>query len=376
MNKKAKVFVGVSGGVDSSVALALLKEQGYDVTGVFLKVWSPDFLPCDWREERRSAMRVCATLDVPFITLDCEAEYKKEVVDYMIREYSSGRVPNPDVFCNKYVKFGVFLKKALEMGAEYVATGHYAQVGSSGQVLGSSIKELSSSTTYNLETKTLLESVDTEKDQSYFLYTLGQNELKHTLFPVGHLKKPEVRKLAEKFGLPTATKKDSQGLCFIGKVDMDDFLKHYIEEKKGKVLNLSGDVIGEHTGAVFLTIGQRHGFTITKKSANDPRYFIVSKNIEKNTVTVADKEQDAETVFSTKSVFIKNLHSVSGAEIAGDADVRIRYRQERQGCTVTKDTQGFTVTFKEPQNAIAVGQSAVLYRGNSCIGGGIIEKIN
>jgi tRNA-specific 2-thiouridylase len=249
MNKNVKkVFVGVSGGVDSSVALALLKNEGYDVTGVFLKVWAPDFLPCDWREERRSAMRVCATLDVPFITLDCEVEYKKEVVDYMIREYSEGRVPNPDVFCNKYVKFGVFLKRALEMGADYVATGHYAQV----------VK--------NMDKFKLCESTDKEKDQSYFVYTLGQYELSHTLFPIGHMTKPEVRKLAHKFGLPTATKKDSQGLCFIGKIDMKEFLTHYIETKEGDVLNTKGEVIGFHDGAIFLTIGQRHGFTVTKKN--------------------------------------------------------------------------------------------------------------
>jgi tRNA-specific 2-thiouridylase len=368
MKKKAKVFVGVSGGVDSSVALALLKEQGHDVTGVFLKVWSPDFLPCDWREERRSAMRVCATLGVPFLTLDCEKEYKNEVVDYMIREYSAGRVPNPDVFCNKYVKFGVFLKKALEMGAEYVATGHYARV----REFPISNFQFSNKNTKSYE---LLESIDKEKDQSYFLYTLGQEELKHSLFPVGHLKKPEVRKLAEKFGLPTATKKDSQGLCFIGKVDMEDFLKHYISEKKGEVLNLAGEVVGEHTGAVFLTIGQRHGFTITKKTANDPRYFVVSKDIENNTVTVADKEQDSDAVFSTESVVVKNLHSISGKEISGDVDVRIRYRQERQECTVTNDASGSTIKFKSLQNAIAVGQSAVLYSGDVCLGGGIIEVV-
>src|SRR3989344_4112622 len=176
MTKKPKVFMGVSGGVDSSLSLALLKKKGYEVTGVFLKVWHPEWLPCDWKEERRSAMRVCATLDVPFLTINCEKEYKKDVVDYMIREYSSGRVPNPDVFCNKYVKFGVFLKKALEMGADYIATGHYARV----ERRSTKYEERNRDSYFVLR-----ESIDPNKDQSYFLYTLTQGQLEHILFPVG-----------------------------------------------------------------------------------------------------------------------------------------------------------------------------------------------
>lgn len=359
MNKKPKVFVGVSGGVDSSVALALLKKEGYEVTGVFLKVWAPDFLPCDWREERRSAMRVCATLDVPFITLDCEAEYKKEVVDYMIREYSEGRVPNPDVFCNKYVKFGVFLRKALEMGADYVATGHYAQV----------LK--------NNDKFELYESTDKEKDQSYFVYTLGQHELSHTLFPIGHMTKPEVRKIAHKFGLPTATKKDSQGLCFIGKIDMKEFLTHYIKTKEGEVLNTKGEVIGFHDGAIFLTIGQRHGFTVTKKTGDDPRYFVVSKDLKKNTVTVGSKESDGDKINSIKEIVLKDLHLISCDEkdIESKISVRIRYRQQKQICNLKKESDGHHIVFDEPQSGIAIGQSAVFYNGEKCLGGGIIEKV-
>ncbi len=358
MNKKARVFVGVSGGVDSSVALALLKNEGYDVTGVFLKVWSPDFLPCDWREERRSAMRVCAILDVPFITLDCEKEYKEEVVDYMLREYKNGRVPNPDVFCNKYVKFGVFLKKALGMGADFVATGHYAQV-----VNNKGVFELS-------------ESVDKEKDQSYFLYTLGQKELSHTLFPVGHLNKPEVRKLAEKFGLPTATKKDSQGLCFIGKIDMKDFLSHYIKTEKGNVLNTKGEVIGVHDGAIFYAIGQRHGFNITKKSREEPRFFIISKDMQKNTITVANKEDENDKVYSTEEIIMRDIHLISDKNLSfpKQTSVRIRYRQEKQKCTIFKDGQFYRVKFEKPQNAISTGQSAVFYDEGVCLGGGIIES--
>ncbi len=369
MTKKPKVFVGVSGGVDSSVSLALLKEQGYDVTGVFLKVWSPDFLPCDWREERRSAMRVCATLGVPFLTFDFTDEYKKEVVDYMIREYSDGRVPNPDVFCNKYVKFGIFLKKAIEMGADYVATGHYARV----REIPNPNDQIPNE---NQKTYELLESVDKEKDQSYFLYTLGQKELSHTLFPVGGMVKSEVRKLAEKYGLPTATKKDSQGLCFIGKIDLKDFLTHYIETKKGDVLNTKGEVIGEHDGAVFLTIGQRHGFAITKKSPDEPRFFVISKDVAKNTITVANKEEEGALVYSTKEIFIPKLHFISGKEpkMPLKVSVQIRYHQEKQSCTLEKKTGGFSITFDNLQNGIAIGQSAVLYDGDVCLGGGIIEK--
>ena len=393
MNKKPKVFVGVSGGVDSSVALALLKNAGYDVTGMFLKVWAPDFLPCDWREERRSAMRVCATLDVPFTTIDCEAEYKKEVVDYMIREYSEGRVPNPDVFCNKYVKFGVFLQKALEMGADYVATGHYAQVektllshdffeGPAGD--GRGFEGVSQQRKPVLQKKydekevfILKESSDKEKDQSYFVYTLGQHELSHTLFPIGHMTKPEVRKLAHKFGLPTATKKDSQGLCFIGKIDMKDFLSHYIKTKQGDVLNTKGEVIGFHDGAIFLTIGQRHGFTVTKKTGDDPRYFVVSKDLDKNTVTVASKEGEIEKINSIKEIVLKNLHLISENEkdIENKISVRIRYRQQKQVCQLKNENDGWHVVFDEPQSGIAVGQSAVFYSNDVCLGGGIIEKV-
>ncbi|MEI6843385.1 MAG: tRNA 2-thiouridine(34) synthase MnmA [bacterium] len=399
VSKGKKVFVGVSGGVDSSVALALLKRQGYDVTGVFLRVWNPDFLECNWREERRDAMRVCATLGVPFITLDCQEEYKKEVADYMINEYRVGRTPNPDVFCNKYVKFGVFLKKALEMGADYVATGHYAVVHKnskyfSGNILPETeylpagkflraqpvgLRNVPSEHSHSkdFEFFELHESVDKNKDQSYFLYTLSQDQLSHILFPIGGMTKPEVRTLAEKFGLPTATKKDSQGVCFLGKLDMKEFLAHYISEKPGDVLNTKGEVIGKHNGAIFSTIGERHGFEIIKKTANSPKLFVVSKDLEKNTITVADKETEKETVFSTKKITVKNLHFISGQEPAFPfvCSVRIRYRQEKQRCTVTKQDNEYCIDFEVPQNGVAVGQSAVLYTGEVCLGGGIIEKV-
>ena len=367
MNTKKKIFVGVSGGVDSSVALALLQKQNYDVTGVFLKTWYPEWMQCDWKEERRSAMRVCATLGVSFLTLDCEKEYKEEVVDYMIREYSIGRVPNPDIFCNKFVKFGIFLKKALEIGADFVATGHYARVR---EFSISNLQFSNKNTKYEL-----LESVDKEKDQSYFLYTLGQEELKHTLFPVGGMIKSEVRKLAQRFGLPTATKKDSQGLCFIGKVDMKDFLAHYIPKKRGVVLNTNGDIIGHHDGAVLYAIGERHGFTITNKTPNDPRYFVVSKDIKKNTLTVASQESESEKVNNIKEIFIKNLHFISGNSNGGRTSIRIRYHQKPQFCVIEKRDGGYSIIFDILQNAISVGQSAVFYDGEICLGGGIIDTV-
>jgi tRNA-specific 2-thiouridylase len=421
--RKPRVFVGVSGGVDSSVSLALLQSQGYDVTGVFLKVWQPedDGLAlsggegCNWREERRDAMRVCATLGVPFITINCEEEYKKEVVDYMIGEYKAGRVPNPDIFCNKYIKFGVFLKKALASppaggGADYVATGHYAQnllnsvELSSEEGLRSRVGETEQNRTNDLcvpseglsekRIYNLLESVDKNKDQSYFLYTLTQDQLKHILFPVGHLTKPEVRNLAEKFGLPTASKKDSQGLCFIGKVDMKEFLKHYIKTEKGDVLDTDGNVVGFHDGALLYAIGERHGFTITKKTPNDPRYFVVSKDMEKNTITIGDKSDESiKQNFDAKVIIIKDLHFISPdlenkikkEKKAFECEIRIRYRQEKQKCSVEKISgQGennagkkeyWKIAFENPQSGVSIGQSAVLYDGEVCLGGGIIEAV-
>ena len=271
MNTKGKVFVGLSGGVDSSVSAALLKEHGYEVVGVFIKVWQPPFLECTWKEDRLDAMRVAAQLDIPFMTFDLEKEYKESIVDYMVAEYKAGRTPNPDVMCNKTIKFGAFLEKAKEMGADFVATGHYAQnVEKDGE-------------------QYLLKGNDNEKDQSYFLWTLTQAQLKYILFPIGEHKKSEVRKLAEKFDLITATKKDSQGLCFIGKLDMKDFLKEFIEEKRGDVLNTDGAVIGYHDGAVYYTLGQRRGFIITQKTPEDIPYYVVAKDIEQNTITVSHK---------------------------------------------------------------------------------------
>lgn len=366
IQEKQKVFVGMSGGVDSSVSAALLKEAGYDVTGVFLKVWQPDFLPCNWKEERLDAMRVAAVLDIPFLTIDLEKEYKEEVVDYMIAEYRQGRTPNPDVMCNKQIKFGAFLEKALAMGADAVATGHYAQNVFNPAAGTGGIYELR-------------ESVDTEKDQTYFLWTLTQKQLSRALFPIGHLPKLEVRKLAKKFGLPTAEKKDSQGLCFIGKVDMKDFLAHYITPQVGKVLDEAGKVIGEHDGATFFTIGQRHGFTVTEKTVTDAPVYVSAKDVVANTITVSPREAtDVDSPLAASTITIGNVSWTGQVPKNGsEYKARIRYRQPLERCvlTIVSGKNGLCeLRFANPQFAASPGQSVVLYREGMCLGGGIIEQ--
>ena len=359
--KGKKVYVALSGGVDSSVAAALLKQRGYDVTGVFIKVWHPDFLPCQWRQDRIDAMRVCAKLEIQFLTFDLEKEYKKEIIDYMISEYREGRTPNPDVMCNKQIKFGAYLKKALSSGADYIATGHYA-------------RKVEEDGKYKM-----LIGNDDNKDQSYFLWTLTQEQLKHSFFPIGEFAKPKVRELAEKFGLSTAKKKDSQGLCFIGKLDIADFLKNYIEEKKGDVLDENGKVIGNHSGVTFLTIGQRHGFTIDLKGTNDEPYYITSKDISKNTISVSHKcfKPNLEHLshIDERQIKIKDVNWISGEmpDTSKKYQGRIHYRQKLQNCKITwKLSFQVIVEFDENQSAAASGQSLIVYDGEECLGGGII----
>ena len=389
-----KVFVGLSGGVDSSVSAALLKKAGYDVTGVFIKVWQPDFwnspstssgqsqFHCDWKEDMRDAMRVCAKLDIPFIKLDLEKEYKREVVDYMIREYRAGRTPNPDIMCNKYVKFGAFFDWAMKQGADYVATGHYAQIV---KRKAQNVK-LKKSGSRNVMGYMLHVSKDKEKDQTYFLYNLEQPHLAKTLFPIGHLEKSEVRKLAHRFGLVTAEKKDSQGLCFIGKVDMKDFLKHFIKEKHGRVLDTNGKVIGSHRGAVFYTIGERHGFFTRQnfvkqnlggqaiKNRDQKPLYVISKDLKRNTITVDEKSQSHSGVRNSDRVFLSDVNWITGRQPLPlkTYKARIRYRQPLHECVVSVRNGQVQVKFKEKLEAVTFGQSLVLYDRNECLGGGII----
>ena len=356
---RKKVFVGLSGGVDSSVSATLLKEAGYDVTGVFIKVWQPDFISCNSKDDRLDAMRVAAHLGIPFRTLNLEKEYKRGVVDYMLSEYKKGNTPNPDVMCNKEVKFGAFLRYAMKEGADFVATGHYTQ------------------NIFNKKTNKyeLHKGADDNKDQSYFLWTLTQKELSRIIFPVGAYKKEEVRKLAEKFGLITATKKDSQGLCFLGKIDMKEFLKHYIKEKEGIVVDSDGNILGTHEGVIFYTLGERHGFTLTKKTSNDKPYYVIGKNIKENKLIVSRIPQN--NVATKKKWGIRDINWISpkfDLELPKKANLKaqIRYHGEFLPCKVFVKGKETFVIFKKPI-LVSFGQSIVFYRGNVCLGGGIIS---
>ncbi len=383
--KKNIVFVGLSGGVDSAVSALLLKKDGYEVVGVFIKTWHPDFLECNEEEERRDAMRVAAFLDIPFLTFDFEDVYKKEVADYMIREYKVGRTPNPDVMCNKEVKFGAFLKKALAMGADFVATGHYAGKKNS-SVFFSGPRVKSPDHSKNTEEFFLLKSIDPSKDQSYFLWTLGQEQLSKILFPIGNLKKTEVRRLAKKFKIPVATKKDSQGICFLGAVDLKEFLKHYIEERKGKVFNELGEEIGYHDGVVFHTLGERHGFTITKKSPSDGAYYIVAKDTKKNILVVSQFPPDkgAKGVVSKKplptspyqgrpEIQIQNTNWISKTPDSQKSyTAQIRYHGEYFPCKVKLLSKNTAVIIFSNPVLVASGQSIVVYDDNICLGGGVV----
>ena len=372
MNHKT-IFVGLSGGVDSAVSAALLKKQGYSVVGVFIKTWHPDFLQCNEEEERRDAMRVAAHLDIPFLTFDLEDVYKKEVADYMIREYKAGRTPNPDVMCNREVKFGAFLKKALSMGADYVATGHYAQVEpvkENFDRVGARLRVKRRN--FALPVKLLFKGVDFSKDQSYFLWTLRQEQLSKIIFPVGNLKKTEVRKLALKFNLPVAEKRDSQGICFLGPVDLKVFLKHYIKPKRGKVINVKGEAIGHHSGVVFHTLGERHGFTITRKGTNDGRYYVVGKDVKKNILFVSQSRNVSHSK-AEADYRIKNTNWIAKIpEVNKNYTAQIRYHGEFLPCRIkiTGKTKA-EVLFQKPV-LVASGQSCVIYDKDVCLGGGVV----
>jgi tRNA-specific 2-thiouridylase len=367
--KRQTVFVGISGGVDSAVSAALLKRAGYEVVGVFIKTWHPDFLVCNEEEERRDAMRVAAFLDIPFLTFDLEKVYKEEVADYMIREYKIGRTPNPDVMCNKEVKFGAFLKKALSMGADFVATGHYATLSRFRKNSPLYPRAGSNADSFFLN---LLRAKDPSKDQSYFLWTLKQEQLRKILFPIGDLKKTEVRKLAQKFNLPVAEKKDSQGICFLGAVDLKDFLKHYIKEKKGKVQNEKGEEIGFHDGVFFHTLGERHGFTITKKTPKDSPYYVIGKDIKKNILTVSQNPGVGHREISG----VQHLEGVNWISTIPEENkkytVQIRYHSEFLPCRIKvfPDNKA-EIIFSKPV-LVASGQSCVVYDKDVCLGGGVV----
>ena len=351
MSKK-KVFVGLSGGVDSSVAALRLINQGYDVVGVFIKVWHPDFLVCNWEQERLDAMRVAAHLDIPFLTCDAEAAYRDEVASYFISEYIAGRTPNPDVMCNKWVKFGAFLDFAKAHGADFIATGHYAQKKT------------------GLNGFELHRGVDTNKDQSYFLWSLTSEQLDYSLLPVGDTDKEIIRQEAAKSGLPTAAKKDSQGVCFLGHIDIRDFLSHYIELLEGDVLDENGSVIGKHNGALIYTIGQRHGFSIFTHTEERDAHYVLAKDITSNTITVGAAHP---LLKPTNKLVIENL-TLRNPVIAGEEyEAQTRYRQKPFKVRITfVSVEKIECEILEETDAAAIGQSCVLYLGSLCLGGGII----
>ena len=350
----------MSGGVDSSVSAALLKEAGYEVIGVFIRVWEPREgeagYHCTWRAERRDAMRVAAVLDIPLLTLDLREEYRREVVEYMLQEYAAGHTPNPDVMCNKYVKFGGFYDWAIDAGADFVATGHYAQI----------------------EAGELITATDNNKDQTYFLWSLKKEQLSKIIFPIGGYRKSEVRKLAEKFKLPVAEKKDSQGLCFIGKINLKEFLRERLQTEPGSVLDLDGRVIGTHDGASLYTIGERHGFSVSAHSRDEEPLYIVSKNTEENTLTVATSPRNQSgRLASDKRVVVQEVNWLKDDLLVGGSYLaRIRYRGELQPCSLASSGSGSAeIEFERSAAPIAPGQSLVLYdkTGKICLGGGIIS---
>jgi tRNA-uridine 2-sulfurtransferase len=343
-----KVYVGMSGGVDSSVTAALLLEQGYDVTGVYMKNWSQDLpgFTCTWREDFQDAKRVAVQLGIPFKMYDFETEYRQKVVDYMVCEYQAGRTPNPDIMCNQEVKFKLFLEAALEDGADMIATGHYARI-KDGQ---------------------LLKGLDANKDQSYFLYRVTEDALRKSLMPVGELEKPEVRRIAKQLGLATAAKKDSQGICFVGKVGIKEFLLHELgSQPAGPIVDQSGKTIGEHDGAIFYTIGQRHGLNV----GGGLPYYVSRKDMAANTIYVTTNLDDAQ--LWSKGVRLQDVHFINSQPSAGrEYQVRLRYRGPLVTCTIKRTKLRTSLILKDEQRGLAAGQSAVIYDRDRVLGGGII----
>ena len=344
----SRIFVGMSGGVDSAVSAALLKQQGHDVVGVFIKIWSPEFLECTWKKDRLDALRSAVALGIPFREIDLSDEYKSAVIETMVREYAHGKTPNPDVVCNEAIKFGAFLEWARVSGADKVATGHYAQV----------IRN-DAQRRYELH-----RGVDTGKDQSYFLHRLGQKELSQVIFPVGNIEKHEVRRLANKFNLSVANRPDSQGLCFVGDITLPEFLSRYLASHPGDVVDMRGATIGIHEGAHLYTRGQRHGMRFTHNTAE--AYYVVKTDIVSNVVTVSHRREDAESYIC----ILADVHWIS--EEVSHADALVRYRARGVGCRIENESGKTRVRFDVPQ-IISPGQSVVLYAANMCLGGGIAE---
>lgn len=340
----SRVYVGMSGGVDSSLTAALLKEQGHEVTGVYMKNWTQDLpgMRCPWADDLADAKRVAVHLGIRFKVYDFEAEYKQRVVDYMIAEYQAGHTPNPDIMCNQEVKFKLFLETALADGADMIATGHYART----------------------EAGRLLQATDDNKDQTYFLYRVTKQALEKTLFPLGKLTKPEVRRMAEERGLVTAGKRDSQGICFVGSIGIKEFLSQYVTTEPGTIIDHdSGKTVGEHEGAIYYTLGQRHGLNL----GGGLPYYVVGKDMVSNVVYVSRNLTD-ESMWR-KELSLGDIHWIDETPKEGEAiQVRLRHRGHLLPAYIQKDS----LVLNEPERAVAAGQSAVLYLNGTVLGGGIV----
>lgn len=393
MSKGKRVVVGLSGGVDSSVAAYLLKEQGYEVIGMFMKNWHDDSVTiskeCPWLDDSNDAMIVAQHLGIPFQTIDLSDEYKRRIVDYMFAEYQRGRTPNPDVLCNREIKFDIFLNTALKLGADFVATGHYAR---KGEALAN-----------GRPMYRLLAGKDPNKDQSYFLCQLTQYQLSMALFPVGELLKPEVREIARKAGLATAEKKDSRGLCFVGKVHLPEFLQQQLEPKKGKVIEVPvdapafangfsgddlvgatspyslapemGEVVGDHNGAHFYTIGQRRGLNI---GGFEKPLFVIGTDTERNIIYTGMGEQHPGLYRRGLFVPQADIHWIREDLVLEPGEsrnytARIRYRQPLEPCILHQRDNGLYIIFDKPQRGVTPGQFAAWYIGEECIGSGVIS---
>lgn len=359
-NEKTRVIVGMSGGVDSSVTALLLKEQGYEVIGVFMKNWDEkdDDGVCTVVEDYDDMRRVCDEIGIPYYSVNFVKEYWDRVFTYFLDEYKKGRTPNPDVMCNKEIKFKAFLDYSLNVGATFMATGHYARVD------------------FKDGEYRLLRGIDKNKDQSYFLCMLNQKSLSKTLFPVGDMEKKQVREIAKKYNLKTANKKDSTGVCFIGERDFDKFLNNYLPAKAGEIKSINGEVVGRHEGLMHYTIGQRKGLGIGGVGTGEP-WFVVDKDLKKNILYVAQGEDNPVRFSYGLKASDLNFISLKTKPRIFKCTAKFRYRQQDQGVTVylNEDSDSCTVVFDEAQRGIAPGQAVVFYDGEVCLGGAIINKV-